>query len=143
MTNTAPVYLLATSLLQLLFICQRHDWYSSCLSVSNITATAPVYLSATSLLQLLFTSLVFFVYTPSIHLRSSSNSRTLRIPHVKTKHLDITLFPKLLLLSGSTYLVKLDSFSQPLQLRPLWKPIRLKPTTASQFSTPPPPQLVL
>ena len=65
--------------------------------------TEPVYLSD-----------LLHVYSPSRQLRSSSDSRTLPIPHIKTKHLDIAHFPMLLFLSGILCFMKLDIFSQPL-----------------------------
>lgn len=51
------------------------------------------------------------------------------------KHLDIILFPMLLLLSEILCLMKLDTFGQPLHLKPFWRSICLKPNTASKFST--------
>ena len=52
------------------------------------------------------------------------------------KHLDIALFSVLLLLSGILRLVKRDMFHQVLHLKPVWRVIRLKPTTASKLSFP-------
>ena len=68
---------------------------------SFFSDTAPVYLSN-----------LLHVYSPSRQLRSSSDSRTLRIPHIKT-------FPITLLLSGILCPMKLDTFSQPLHLEQL------------------------
>ena len=45
-------------------------------------------------------------------------------------------FSVLLLLSGILCLVKWDMFHQALHLKPVWRPIRLKPTTASKLSVP-------
>ena len=42
----------------------------------------------------------------------------------------------LLFLSGISSLVKLETFSLPLYLNPLWRPIFLKPAADSKFSTP-------
>ena len=52
----------------------RTDYKISTLCFNTFTDSSPVYIA-----QLLF------VYTPSRHLRSSSDTRTLRIPFVKTK----------------------------------------------------------
>ena len=80
-----------------------------------------------------------YVYSPS---NSSATYLTqeffaLHIP--RPKHLDTTLFSKLLLLSEIPCLMKLDTFSLLLYLELLWRPICLKPTAASKFSTTPPP----
>ena len=55
---------------------------------------------------------------------------------LRPKHLDITLF-----LSVIPFLMKLDMFTQQLHLKPLWRPVCLKPTSASISPTPFLPQL--
>ena len=72
---------------------------------------------------------------PPYPTRSSSHSRTLRIPHEISTHLHLSLLP-MLLLSGVPFLVKLDAFSLPLHLKSPWRPICLKPTTISKLSFP-------
>ena len=84
----------------------RIEYKLSTLCHSFFSDTAPVYLS--DLLR---------VYSPSRQLRSSSDSRTLRIPHKRPKHLDIVHFPMLLLLSGILSLVILGILSQSLHLK--------------------------
>ena len=84
----------------------RIKYKLSTLCHSFFSDTAPVYLSG-----------LLRVYSPSRQLRSFSDSRTLRIPHIKTKHLDIVHFLMLLLLSGILCLMTLDIFSQSLHLK--------------------------
>ena len=98
----------------------RTEFNLSTLWHSFFSYTAPVYLS--DLLR---------VYSPSRQLRSSSDSETLRIPHIKTKHLDIAHFPTLLFLSEILCLMKLDIFSQPLHLKLPWRLICSNPISAS------------
>ena len=81
----------------------------STLCHSFFSDTAPVYLCD-----------FLRVYCPSRQLRSSSDSRTLRIPHIRPKHLDSIHFPMLLLLSGILCLMTLDIFSQSLHLKLPW-----------------------
>ena len=75
-------------------------------------------------------------------LLQDSSAQELFVFHtLQPKHMDITLFPLLLHQPGILCLMKLDTFSQLLQLKLLQRTICLKPTTASKFfsSTPPPP----
>ena len=68
----------------------------------------------------MFICLVFFVCT--LHQDNSASPLTQEFYAFRTlsqKHLDIALFPMLLLLSGIPCLVKLDTFSQPMHLIPL------------------------
>ena len=101
-------------------------WLSTlCHSFSS--DTAPVY-----------SSCLLRVYALSRQLHFSSDSRTLCIL-LRPKHFGHHSFPMLLLLSGIPCLVKLDTFSQPVNLKLLWRPICLKPTstTTSKFSSQP------
>ena len=86
---------------------QAHIEYKlSTLCHSFFSDTAPVYLSD-----------LLHDYSPSRQLRSSSDSRTLHIPHIRTETFGQRSFPMLLLLSGILCLVKLDIFSPPLHLK--------------------------
>ena len=96
------------------------EYKLSTLCHSFFSYTAPVYLS--DLLR---------VYSPSRQLRSFSDSRTLRIPHIKTKHFDFVHFPVLLLLSGILCLMILDIFSQSLHLKLPWRLICSNHTSVS------------
>ena len=91
------------------------------------------------LIQPLFIHLVFFMCM--FHQDSSTSLLTQeRYIFLRPKHFGHHSFPMLLLLSGIPCLVKLDTFSQPMNLKLLWRPICLKPTstTTSRFSSPPP-----
>ena len=52
---------------------------------------------------------------------------------LRLKHFTLLSFPVLFLLFDIPCLVKLDTCSQPLHLKPLWRPLWLKPTTACKF----------
>ena len=63
---------------------------------------------------------------------------------LRPNHLDIILFSMLFLQFRIPYLMKFNTFSQPLHLKPLWRPICLKSKTISKFSILPfPPHLIL
>ena len=97
--------------------------------VSNISCQHSFTLF--SLIQPLFICLTFSMST--LHQDSSAPhlTRILRIPHIKTKHLDIAHFPTLLFLSEILCLMKLDIFSQPLHLKLPWRLICSNPISAS------------
>ena len=59
------------------------SFFSDTAPVYQSDLTAPVYLS--DLTAPVYLSDLLRVYSPSGQLRSSSDSRTLRIPHIKTK----------------------------------------------------------
>ena len=75
------------------------------------------------------------VYSPSKQLRSSSDTRTPRIPHTKTRHLDIGHFPMPPLLFGILCLVKLNIFSHPLHWKPPWTLFCSNSTSSNKIST--------
>ena len=77
--------------------------------------------SYTTQTQVLFICLVFFMCTLHQNSFAPLLTQEIHVFHIlRLIHLDIALFPMLLLLSGIPYLVKSDTFSRPLYLKPLW-----------------------
>ena len=68
-----------------------------------------------------------------ILLQDSSAQELYAFHTLQPKHMDITIFPLLLHQSGILCLMKLDTFSQLLQLKLPQRTICLKPATASKF----------
>ena len=80
----------------------------------------------------LSTTTSIHVCPPSGQLYSSSDSRTLYIPHVKTKtfgHRSLFFQCCPFCLEFSASVMKWNTLSQQLHLKPLWKPTSLKPAT--------------
>ena len=89
-----------------------------------------------TLIQPLFICLTFFLS----YLHRDSSSPLIQELYAfctwRPKHLDIALFPRLLLLSGIVCLLKLDACSQPLHLKLPWRLIFSNLSYASEISTP-------
>ena len=110
-----------TSLLRTLHwlpIQERIEYKLPTLSHSLFSDTAPVCVPG-----------LRRVYSPSKQLRSSPDSRTLRIAHLKTRTFGHRSFCVCCFLC----LVKEDTFSQPLHLEQLGSSVSLKPTASKLY----------
>ena len=75
----------------------------------------------------------FSLFVDLFHLHSPSR-QLYTFQTLWLKHLDIILFPILLLLSGILCLVNLKTFTQPAHLKPTRRLFRQKPTTCTATS---------